>query len=174
MSECNIPFFHSSIYKRKINKVILPKNLQGVQQIEHTEEGKKPVFYINTLSTETSELLSRSCSKWQSQDSTRYLILEPFLLTTPCLSLPCAFTSRILRFGTAHWPQMTLASNWFAPTTQLVEEEPENRVSALQHTFLPGSYPILKERCSSWTTTREILACPGWVGTRVFAQAATS
>lgn len=40
MSECKISFFHSGIYKRKINKVILPPNLQGAQQIQHTEEGK--------------------------------------------------------------------------------------------------------------------------------------
>ena len=34
MSECKIPFFHSGIYKRKINKVILPPNLQTAQQMQ--------------------------------------------------------------------------------------------------------------------------------------------
>ena len=34
MSECKIPFFHSGIYKRKINKVILPPNLQRAQQMQ--------------------------------------------------------------------------------------------------------------------------------------------
>lgn len=48
MSECKIPFFHSGIYKRKINKVILPPNLQGAQQMQQTagrqREGKASGF----------------------------------------------------------------------------------------------------------------------------------
>lgn len=34
MSECKIPFSRSGIYKRKINKVILPPNLQRAQQMQ--------------------------------------------------------------------------------------------------------------------------------------------
>lgn len=49
MSECKIPFFHSGIYKRKINKVILPPNLQGAQQMQQTagrqREGKAAGFH---------------------------------------------------------------------------------------------------------------------------------
>lgn len=41
MSECKIPFFHSDIYKRKINKVILPPNLQGAQQMQQTAGRQK-------------------------------------------------------------------------------------------------------------------------------------
>lgn len=37
MSECKIPFFHSGIYKTKINKVILPQNLQRAQQMQLME-----------------------------------------------------------------------------------------------------------------------------------------
>lgn len=47
MSECKIPFFHSGIYKRKINKVILPPNLQRAWQMEQKEvkaEGGHPDF----------------------------------------------------------------------------------------------------------------------------------
>lgn len=37
MSEHKIPFFHSGIYKRKVNKVILPPNPQKAQQMEQIE-----------------------------------------------------------------------------------------------------------------------------------------
>lgn len=36
MSECNIPLFHSGVYKGMINKAILSQNLQGVQQMKYT------------------------------------------------------------------------------------------------------------------------------------------
>ena len=84
MSECKIPFFHSGIYKRKINKVILPPNLQTAQQMQcikgRQREGPSspPGLRSFSLVAENQELqlATSQLKKWAGK--AKFCFLLPF------------------------------------------------------------------------------------------------